>query len=107
MVPDAGLWRFTFTAGCVYFPSNPKNDSGRVYLKVDGLSAASNYVYPKSDRLESFVMTMNTVQNLEVGQSVSIEWENAGSDAHINDDSLKHTHWTGTYLGSGSDSEHT
>ena len=44
-VPNAGIWRFTFTAGDVYFP---EGSYGYLRLKVDGTIVAKSYTDPNS-----------------------------------------------------------
>ena len=43
-------------------------------------------------------MTINSLQSLTVGQTVTIEL-NLGGGAYILDNSAKYTHWTGVYVG--------
>ena len=52
-------------------------------------------------RTESwFTLSANTIQELAVGQTVTVEWEGYGTGAFIDEyDSGHHTYWTGEYLG--------
>merc|ERR1712010_54836 len=77
-IPTAGLWRFSFNAGDVYFPPS---GFGIIYLKVDGTTVARLQTNPTDDGSDTseFTMSLNTVQNLQVGQTVTIEWDDFGS----------------------------
>jgi len=98
-IPTEGLWHFSFNAGYVYFPS-ADDPYGYIYLKVDGTIVANSFTNPTDDGTASwFTMSLNTVQDLQVGQTVTIEWV-GGNGASIVDDPPTHrTHWTGEYLG--------
>ena len=90
------MWRFTFFAGSVFVPSY---DYLLVYLKVDGSTVATSLTNPPNDGSEStFTMTINSLQSVAVGQTVTIEVELYGG-AYIIDNSRKYTHWTGIYMG--------
>jgi len=96
MVPETGLWRFTFmAAGYAYDASG---GYGNVYLKVDGSTAAATYF--RVEQPDWYPMSINTLQQLEAGQSVTIEWK-GGDSALLHSDSDKYIHWTGTYMQSG------
>merc|ERR1712154_410091 len=43
-------------------------------------------------------MSLNTIQELDVGQTVTIEWTGYNG-AYIYDNSDHYTHWAGEYLG--------
>ena len=75
VVPEPGLWRFTFSAR-VY---TPNGGAAQVVLYVDGSSAAGSYVNPGSyvdpngDLSGIFMISLDTFQQLNAEQSVSIE----------------------------------
>ena len=46
-IPTDGLWRFSFNAGYVAFPSS--SGYGAIYLKVDGTTVAESYTNPTDD----------------------------------------------------------
>ena len=43
-------------------------------------------------------MSLNTIEELDVGQTVTIEWTGYNG-AYIYDNSDHYTHWAGEYLG--------
>ena len=44
-------------------------------------------------------MSLNSIQSLDIGQTVTIEWAGVG-DAYIREDYKSYyTHWTAEYLG--------
>merc|ERR1712117_678653 len=64
-IPTDGLWRFSFNAGDVYFPS-ADDPYGYIYLKVDGTIVANSFTNPTDDGTASwFTMSLNTVQDLQ------------------------------------------
>merc|ERR1712117_200044 len=83
-IPTDGLWRFAFNAGWVIFPSN-----SYIYidLKVDGTRVATSYTYSNNDGSASyFTMSLNTVQDLQVGHTVTIEWDGYGGASILDSD---------------------
>ena len=93
MVPETGLWRFTFMAlGYAYDPS------GYVFvtIRVDGSYAASSYFNPDGGASGWFPMSINTLQQLEAGQIVTIDWTGYNG-AYLLGNIDKYIHWTGTY----------
>ena len=44
-------------------------------------------------------MSLNTVQEVRVGQTVTIEWSGRNGAYIVDDSNYHHTHWTGEYLG--------
>ena len=99
MVPTAGLWRFTAIATA--YVTDPAG-YGFIKLKVDGISAAISYANPdNSVGWTGLVpLSINTIQQLEVGQNVSVDWEGNGAYLFTSSGN-KYTHWTGAYMGSG------
>ena len=108
MVPESGifvalkegLWRFTFVAGDVIVSNS--GDFGNAVLQVDGIEVARSQtqnrwnveteLYPTR-----FTMTMNSIQSLTVGQTVTVYWE---GDAYPNEfPDTRFTHFTGLFLG--------
>ena len=95
-IPTDGLWRFTFNAGRASFPDGA---FGGIYLKVDGNTVAKSYTDPTSGGVSLFTMSLNTVQEVRVGQTVTIEWSGRNGAYIVDDSNYHHTHWTGEYLG--------
>ena len=93
-----GVWRFTFIAGYAVFPND--GDNLNVFLKVDGSIVASSFHNAPNDGATSYsTMTINSLQRVTVGQTVTIEFFNGG-DVYLQDSSgRKSTHWTGVYMG--------
>ena len=99
VVPEPGLWRFTFSA-LVYIPT--AGAAGLVQLNVDGSPAASAYIYPYGDTHGEFMISLNTLQQLNAGQSVSIVWNDLHDNgAWLVGNSYQYNHFTGQYIGSG------
>lgn len=100
-VTEPGLWRFTFTA----LVTTPPGGYGYVDLKVDGQTVSRAYVDPGLEATEEtsgwYPMSLNTLQQLEAGQSVTIEWTGRDSSTYIFEDEARYTHFTGAYMGSG------
>ena len=97
--PKDGIYRFTFT-GDVGLPSTETDPWGFVFLKVDGTTVASaildpNYVQDGS--YTSIMITMNTLQQLEAGQVVYVEWYGING-AYLYSSGNKYVHFTGQLL---------
>ena len=87
-MPTAGLWRFTFTG--------LGKGEGYVTLRVDGERVARSYF---DDGLYEAIY-INTLQQLQIGQNVTIDFDPESAGSFL-DDKSKYTHWTGTYMQSG------
>ena len=82
----------------VGYASDP---SGFAYIaiEVDGIKAAtSRSWFNIYDGLQP--LSINTIQQLDAGQNVTITWTSEGG-AYLYGDSAIYNHWTGTYLQSG------
>ena len=88
IVPTAGLWRFTFMG--------LGNGEGYVYLRVDGQTVAITHFDGADVGWNS--ISINTLQQLQIGQNVTIDFESYNGSFL---DGKKYTHWTGTYMQSG------
>ena len=97
MVPTAGLWRFTAMATA--YVIDPAG-YGYIRIKVDGITAAISYANPDNGATGRSTLSISTIQQLEVGQNVSIVWT-GHKDAYLYSNNNKYTHWTGAYMGSG------
>ena len=100
VIPIDGVWRFTFFAGNVHFPND--GDNLVVYLKVDGSTVASSYTSPHNDGSGSgsyLTMTINSLQSVTVGQTVTIEVALDGGAYIYGSSDRKYTHWTGVFMG--------
>ena len=93
-VQDPGIYRFTFIGRVYLLSYAPAN--GRVLLRVDGEAVATadafwgNYGY--NDDNFGVMVAINTIQELNAGQSVTIEWNSGNGTA-----------WLGPANGSGGD----
>ena len=101
VVPETGLWRFTFAATSQFDDTN----TGHTYvsLNIDGTAAATTGVDPNpiGDTYGLFTMSLNSMHMLEAGQTISIELSVNGY-GRLNDYNGDHfTHWTGEFLGTG------
>jgi len=98
VVVEPGVYRLTFT-GHTYYPSSRW---ASVYMKVDGevVAAAEHDVGDGLAFHVTSTLVINTLQQLEVGQTVTVEWD--GVDGAFLDDASnrKFTHFTGQLLGS-------
>ena len=94
LVPKTGLWRFTFGA-----VANLKTKGKTwVELKVNGNTVANIYVrWPEGNYIP---ISLTSIQKLEAGQTVTIEYNSEGSWG-INYTGEGITNWTGMYSGSG------
>ena len=102
VVPQSGWWRFTFNP-TVYLYSTG-NSQLQSYLKVDGVTAAAARIegdpYEFQGTHGYFSMAINTIQEVNAGQSVTLEWDNLGGDGQIYSNAHNATaHFTGEYLG--------
>ena len=98
---EPGLWRFTFV-GVAVLPSSSSESQGDVYLVVDGATKVRSFVDPRGDAPATgyFPLSMNILQQLEAGDIVTVEWY-GNSDEYLYTTGQHITHWTGTYVGSG------
>ena len=78
----------------------PSSGYGRVNLKVNGDTKVQSYVNPDADRDGYYPLSLNILQQLEAGDTVTIEWAKNG-DAYFTNYYDVTTHWTGTYMGYG------
>ena len=95
VVPQSGWWRFTFN------PTVSLSTSGNrdvyITLKVDGVAAATSTILPTDSGTSGFFpMAINTIQQVDAGQSVTIEWV---GDGYIFSSDSKYAHFTGEFLG--------
>ena len=102
-VSKAGIYRFTFT-GDVSLPSSESDPWGFVFLKVDGSQVASALLDPEyvhgnftASYGTAIMISLNTIQQLEAGQVVSIEWHGING-AQLYSSSNKYVHFTGQLL---------
>ena len=56
--PEEGLWRFTMTAGEVYFPDS---GTGNVYLRVDGTIVATSSTNPTDGSDSKITLSLNSI----------------------------------------------
>ena len=99
MIPTAGLWRFTFT-GVGFVPAAPYT-GGAVTLSVDGRSVAGSYLDLYGDNSGYVPLSIDTLQKLQIGQNVTIDFANDSGSSSIWDNDFRYTHWTGNYMQSG------
>ena len=112
-MPKSGVWRFTFSGTAFdagYNPPNPdgtlRGNKGYVHIKVDGNTVARTYVHKTINKKHGdegagfYAASLNTLQRLEEGQNVSIEWDTIGINFIGNGFGI-FAQWTGMYLGSG------
>ena len=99
-IQDAGLYRFTFE-GLVLLPSDSVNPYGLVQLYVDDKVVASGYVEENTDDINlnnrDFMISIDTLQLLEVGQTVSIQWDCRSNEVLIGNNNT-YLHFTGHNL---------
>ena len=68
-----------------------------ITLKVDGVAAATSTILPTDSGTSGFFpMAINTIQRVDAGQSVTIEWY---GDGYIFSSDSKYAHFTGEFLG--------
>ena len=91
IVPTAGLWRFTFM-GLGY-------GEGYVSLRVDDQIVAITHFDGADVGWNS--ISINTLQQLQIGQNVTIYFDPKGDGSFLDGSPSKYTHWTGTYMQSG------
>ena len=72
---------------------------GYVNLMVDGTIVAKTYHYTRNDGYDAMMMSINTLQQLQVGQNVTIEFEPSGGAYLVG--YVIYTRWTGTYMQPG------
>ena len=97
--------------GCVFLPPTEENEhiSGTVVLIVDGAFVANAMLNPiSSDTAGYYMVSIDTIRQLEPGQIVSVNW---GKTSNMDDSTKtaslwsyggKVTHFTGQLLGSPS-----
>ena len=73
------------------------NEEGYVSLRVDGQTVAITH-FDGADVGWNFI-SINTLQQLQIGQNVTIDFDPRGDGSFL--DGKKFTHWTGTYMHSG------
>ena len=76
-VQDSGIYRFTFE-GLVGIPDTANDPIGFVSLLIDDTVVASGYMREENGNYyvnRYFMVSLNTIQVLNVGQTVSILWE--------------------------------
>ena len=90
-MPQSGWWRFTFN------PRVHVDSSGHAAynLLVDDVIAARSYMDADVQTTSDFMMSMNTIQEVNAGQIVTIEWDGDG----VISGAAKYAHFTGEYLG--------
>ena len=91
MAPESGWWRFTFTAQVFDDELGPVGGN----LNIDGEIVASLFNDPEAEI--TFDMTMNTIQHVTAGQSITLEWYGDGKP--FGSTQNKYSHFTGEYLG--------
>ena len=94
-IREPGIYRFTFTGQLYYYAAT---GGGYVFIKVDGVSVAAGKIYGHTS--DVFMLSLNTVQQLDVGQIVTVEWSGENG-VDLDSDVNKYTHFTGQFLGSG------
>ena len=76
-----------------------------IYLKVNGEIRGISFVLPQLDTAGYYPLSMNVLQQLEAGDTVTIEFVSRlnvdGGRLYSTSPDIT-THWTGTYMGSGS-----
>ena len=100
-VQDSGIYRFTFE-GLVFIPIGSFRSFGSVNLLVDGNPVAAGYVEENMDGIDNeryFMVSVNTLQALEVGQNVSITWTGVDGE-YLYSDIQTYVHFTGHNLAS-------
>ena len=93
MAPESGWWRFTFTAQVVLYNGYLGPVGGN--LNIDGEIVASLFNDPEVEI--TFVMTLNTIQHVTAGQSITLEWYGEGTITGGSQG--QDSHFTGEYLG--------
>ena len=93
MAPESGWWRFTFTAQVVLYNGYLGPVGGN--LNIDGEIVASLFNDPEAEI--TFDMTMNTIQHVTAGRSITLEWY--GDGKLFGSTQNKYSHFTGEYLG--------
>ena len=98
-IEESGIYRFTFD-GPVGMMSNYDDPYGFVGLYVDDEAVASGFVEENHDGVGSerkFMLSIDTIQTLRVGQTVSLRWE--GSDpVYLFSNINAYVHFTGHKL---------
>jgi len=94
----SGIYRFTFE-GPIGFISDSVDPYGSVGLYVDDKAVASGYANENYDTggTRRFMVSIDTLQVLEAGQSVSIQWSGTGG-AYLYSDVNTYIHFTGHYV---------
>ena len=76
------------------------SETGYVYLIIDGIPVAYSYVGDSDIQTNSYqTMSINTIQSVAVGQTVTLEWTPGGGDPFLYGNIDKPTHWSAVYLG--------
>ena len=89
-----GLYRFTFTTSVIYNICTP-GDMVRVNLKVDGETVAYLFERHLEDPCGGHHQaSINTIQNLQIGQVVTVELETSSDTAGSLEVGLEATHYT-------------
>ena len=102
VVREPGIYRLTFM-GQIGHSNGAFTTSGDVYLRVDGVIVASARQSQYNDYTYSATMlSINTLQTLDVGQVVTIEFEAPVGRGYVSleSDGGKYVHFTGQLLGS-------
>ena len=100
-VQDSGIYQFTFEGAVAFLPGSDR-PFGFVALHVDDEAVASGYVVEKSESsgdVRIFMVSIDTFQELEAGQIVSIQWANS-EGAYLYSNINTHVHFTGHKLAS-------
>ena len=100
-VGQGGIYRLTFM-GCVFIPPDPEsNPYGYAMLLVDGGEVARAFLNPIiSDTAGYYMVSIDTLQQLEPGQQAGIVWVGIdGANLYSYTDSV-HIRFTGQLLGS-------
>ena len=95
-IQDAGIYRFTFEGSVGIPPSASVDPYGLLGLYVDDKVVASAFLQENqnTETLRYFMVSLNTLQALEVGQNVSIYWSKK-DDLFLNSNSNTFVHFTG------------
>lgn len=105
IVQEPGIYRFTFEGLVSHTATGlpggtPAIHSGHVYLLVDGLRVASALVREDVSVVPKVVLSslsINTMQVLNAGQSVTLEYEGDQTTV-LESDADKYVHFTGEYV---------
>merc|ERR1712117_322309 len=97
--PEKGVYRFTFMGHFV--SQSGTNAFGNILLKKDGVTIATSYEDPSNASgypNAQTTISLNSITEMNVGQTVYVEFNGYNSGAKLNSDSQRYTHFTGELI---------